>query len=113
MIKIVERKLSKSETGEFLGNPYSDMIKFVVDIQKGILALGGELHSDAEALLLERGSKQSDLWGANYWPKKNAAEKMEYTSMINIRPSAGNRAMEVKDPKIRQKIREIAEKLLS
>ncbi len=112
MIKIIDKKISPHQIEEFLGNPYSDMIKYVVDIQKGVMALGGELHSDAEALLLEKGSRQSDLWGANYWPGKSNEEKIEYTSMINIRPSAGSRSMEVKDVKIRQKIREITEKFL-
>ena len=112
MIKVIYKKITPEQVKEFLGNPYSDMIKFVVDLQQGVLAFGGELHSDAEALLLEKGSRQADLWGANYWPGKAETEKIEYTSMINIRPSAGNRSMEVKDSNIRQKIREIAQRLL-
>ena len=112
MIKIVNQKITDGAVKEFLGDPFPDMIKFVVDVRKELIALGGELHSDAESLLLEKGSKQADLWGANYWPDKPLNEKIEYTSMINIRPSAGNRSMEVKDPATRQKIQNIAEKLL-
>lgn len=112
MIKIVDKKLKMDEVEKFVGNPYPNMVKFVVDVQREVLALGGELHSDAEALLLTNGSKQADLWGANYWPDKPKDARIEYTSMINIRPSAGNRSMEVKDPAIRKRILEIAERLL-
>ena len=112
MIKIYKEKISKQEMKGFLGNPFSDMIKFVVDIKKEIVAMGGELHSDAEALLLENGSAQGDLWGGNFYPANPQENQIEYSSLINIRPSAGNRSMEVKDETVKAKMREVVQRLL-
>ncbi len=112
MIKIIQKPISKTELDSFLGNPYSDMIKFVVDIQKEILALGGELHADAEAELLEAGSKQSDLWGANIYPSRPKETRIEYTSLINIRPAVGNNSMEVKNEKTKIAIKTIVDRLV-
>ena len=70
-------------------------------------AVGGELHADAEQLLLESGSKQNNLWGANYYPGRGEEECVEYTSLINIRPSQGNRSMIVQDEGIREVVREL------
>ncbi len=97
---------------DFLGKPFSNMIKYVADVRKEIIALGGELHSDAEAVLLENGSNQADLWGANFFPDNPEVDAIEYTSLINIRPSVGNRSMEIKDPVIRNQVLKITKKLL-
>ena len=86
---------------------FEDMVKYVIDIERKVAAVGGELHADAEEVLLENGSRQSDLWGANYYPGRGADECIEYTSLINIRPSQGNRGMVVEDPGIRELIREL------
>jgi len=68
------------------------------------MALGGELHADEEATLLEQGARQADLWGINIYPDLPADERIEYDSMINVRPSQGNRSRFVDDPAIRQRI---------
>lgn len=112
MIKIVRQRLSREEVESFLGKPYSDMIKFVVDVKNEIAALGGELHSDAEALLLQEGSSQPDLWGGNLYPHFLPESRIVYASMINIRPSQGNRSLEVKDEEIKRKMKKVLEKLL-
>jgi hypothetical protein len=78
-----------------------------VDLERQVIAIGGEMHSDAEQLLLEAGSRQSDLWGANYYPGRGRDGCIEYTSLINIRPAAGNRGMELGDPSLRERVREI------
>lgn len=91
---------------------FEDMVKYVVDIERGTAALGGELHADAEALLLEAGSRQEHLWGANYYPGRGADGCIEYTSLINIRPSQDNRSMEVQDEEVRRRIREITFRLI-
>ena len=109
MIKIVDQKLSASEISGFLGKPYSETIKFVVDLKKKIMALGGEMHADGESLLLKQGSRQEDLWGGNYYPQRSKSERIEYVSFINIRPSARNLGMEVMDPKLRLQIKAVAE----
>ena len=97
MIKIIRSPSPENEVKEFLGKPFSEMIKFVVDIQQEILALGGELHADGESVLLEQGSQQADLWGGNYYPARPGEKRIEYTSLINIRPSAGNSSWLISD----------------
>jgi hypothetical protein len=74
---------------------FEEMVKYVVDVERGVAAVGGELHADAEALLLEDGSRQADLWGANYYPGKGPEGCIEYTSLINIRPAHGNRGLQI------------------
>ena len=84
---------------------FSDMVKFVVDIEQQRIAIGGNMHADAEHVLLEQGSRQSDLWGANYYPGRGESECIEYTSLINIRPAVGNPRMEIQDEVIRRRVR--------
>ncbi len=84
---------------------YKDMVKGVVDLDSEWVALGGELHADAEELLLEKGSQQSSLWGFNIYPDKLGDDRIRYTSFINIRPHDGNADIEVKDVNIRSKIK--------
>ena len=87
---------------------FGDMVKFVVDVQRGVVAVGGELHADAEQLLLQAGSRQQDLWGANYYPGRGREGCLEFTALINISPARGNRSMEVSNPTIREQIRTLA-----
>ncbi len=84
-------------------------LKLAVDVEQNILAGGGELHYECEEALLQEGSNQSSLWGANWYPNK---QMIEYESLINIRPRANNRSMEVQNHKIREQIREIVQNLL-
>ena len=91
---------------------YGHMVKAVVDVERKIMAVGGELHADAEAELLEDGSRQEDLWGCNIYPDQPIESRIEYTSLINIRSVAGNRSMEVKDNKVREQMRDIVNKLI-
>jgi len=91
---------------------FIDMVKYVADIELGIIAVGGELHSDAEAMLLETGSRQADLWGANYYPGLGPSECIEYTSLINIRPSQGNRSMVVENGEIRARVEALTHRLI-
>jgi hypothetical protein len=83
---------------------FGDLVKAVVDIERGIMAAGGELHSDEEALLLEDGSMQQHLWGINLFPGVSGEDWIEFDSMINIRPSQGNRSRGVDDDQVRRKI---------
>lgn len=84
-----------------------EMVKYVVDVKRRIVAAGGEMHADAESVLLDDGSGQEDLWGANYYPGRGPADFLEYTSLINISPRRGNRAMEIQDPALREAVRSI------
>ena len=91
---------------------FGDFVKAVVNIGRGVMVVGGELHADEEALLLEDGARQADLWGINIYPDLPLAERIEYDSMINVRPSQGNRSRSVGDPALRQRIREVVARLL-
>ncbi len=71
------------------------------------MVIGGELHSDEEGILIDEGSEQQHLWGINIYPAKSSEEMIEFDSIINFRPSHGNRSLDVNDPEIRQKIKEI------
>jgi hypothetical protein len=84
---------------------FGDMVKLVVDVERGVIAVGGELHADAEEMLLESGSRQQDLWGANYYPGRGRDGCVEFTALINISPARGNRSMEIGDPAVRERIR--------
>jgi hypothetical protein len=106
-IVVTATRLDQGELGRLVRAHFEDMVKYVVDVGRGMAAVGGELHADAEALLLESGSHQEDLWGANYYPGRGLDGCIEYTSLINIRPASGNRAMLVEDSAIRARIREI------
>lgn len=92
---------------------FGDMIKAVVDLTRGIMIIDADLHSDEEAELLATGSKQQDLWGINLYPELSPVDWLEFDSMINLRPSFGNRSRNVDDPSIRERIRDVVDRLVS
>lgn len=104
---ILDRRIDRAELARLVGLYFKDMVKVVVDVRRRVVAVGGELHADAEQLLLQEGSEQEDLWGANYYPGRGRDLCIEYTALINIRPSQGNRGMEIQDPGTRERVREI------
>ena len=108
-IDIIEQRIDKEYLKKFLDNPFHEVIKFVVDIEKQIIAFGGELHSDAAEKLVEQGSDSRNLWGGNLRFFEN---KIEYTSLINIKPSENSFSMDIKDKDIIMKIDKIIEKLV-
>ena len=107
IIRIVNDSISLDELREIANEYYIDMIKGVADISKEIIAVGGEYHMDANMKILENGSIQSDVWGFNILLDRPRDERIEFTSLINIRPLAGNRSMEVEDEEIRKKMSDI------
>ena len=111
-IVLVEQPLERAELRRLVAAYFEDMVKYVVDVARGVAAVGGELHADEEALLLEHGSRQEDLWGVNYYPGKGADDCIEFTSLINIRPAQNNRSMLIEDQAVRAKVREITYALI-
>jgi hypothetical protein len=107
-----DRRIEPHELKRLVLRYFEDMVKYVVDVERGVVAAGGEMHADAEQLLLEDGSRQADLWGANYYPGRGPDGCIEYTSLINIRPAAGNRSMEIQDPAVRGRLRELTHALI-
>ncbi|MBI3359153.1 MAG: hypothetical protein HY037_06220 [Nitrospirae bacterium] len=109
---LVARKISQEKLSELAHEGFLDLVKGVVDIRLRIMALGGELHADEEAFLIERGSLQDDLWGINIYPDKPFPESIEFDSVMNIRPRLGNRSRGVTDKTIREKVIEIVKGLI-
>lgn len=114
MMRIISQPISVQELESEAQKLFGDMVKAVVDIEQNIMAINGELHADEEALLIENGSRQKNLWGINLYPELFGQEEwLEFDSMINLRPSGGNNSRGVDDPKIQQKIREVVNQLVS
>jgi Protein of unknown function (DUF5674) len=97
---------------KLVDDEFGNMVKFVVDMESRVICVGGGLHSDEEAILLEKGSRQENLWGGNYYPDRPAGEKLAFTSMINIRPRDGNTKQEIQSPDIRRRVEELARHFL-
>lgn len=106
-MKILRETISRQELKEMAAAGFGDMVKAVVDVARELIAIDAELHADLEALLLENNSDQKDLWGINLYPDLPGENFLEYDSMINIRPSQGNRSRSVDSEVIRKKIAEI------
>lgn len=103
-IQIISEPISKNDLRKIAGDQFIDFVKAVVDIEKGLMAIGAELHADEEALLIEHGSQRKDLWGINLYPEKEGDEFVEFDSMINLRPSQGNRSRGVDDPCVQRSV---------
>lgn len=106
-MQIIETMIPKAGLSQIEPMVFPDMIKGVVDVGRSLLAVNAELHADLEAMLLESGSRQKDLWGINLYPDMDEEDFLEFDSLINIRPGQGNRSRGVEDPAIQQKIREV------
>jgi len=112
-MRIIEDKITLAELDEMAEKMFGDLVKTVVDIKKGVMAVDAELHADLEAFLLQNGSGQNDLWGINIYPKLHKDDFIEYDSMINLRPSQENQSRGVENIETRKKIFHIVNKLVS
>ncbi len=106
-IHLVREPATKEQLAEMLEELQS-YVKLAVDIERGILA-GGEWHADCEEVLLEDGSLQENVWGADWLPDKQI---VRYESLINIRPRHNNSSLELKDPLLRQRVEKVVRDLL-
>jgi len=108
MIHFLTEPANPTQIREML-QEYERMIKIVVDIRRRILSGGGEMHSDCEMALLEDGCEPDDLWGANWYP---AEQRIEFESLINIRPRQGNRNILIQDEAIRRQVESITREIV-
>ncbi len=108
MIHILRTRATPEQLAEML-EALETYIKLAVDIRQGVLAGGGVMHADCEAVLIEAGSQQEDIWGADWNPE---AQQVTFESLINIRPRQDNPALEILDPSIRGRVAEIVESML-
>ena len=100
------------ELRQLAAGRFGDMVKAVVDLGRGIMLLDAELHADQEAELLAEGAAQQDLWGINLYPDVDGPDWLEFDSMINLRPSFGNRSRGVDDPAVREAITGLVHRLV-
>lgn len=105
--QILRAPIDRRQLTALAAEQFGDMIKATVDVGRELVALGGELHSDEEAILLDDGSSQADVWGVNLYPAEAGDEWVEFDSMINLRPSQGNRSRNVESEAVRDRIRAV------
>ncbi len=108
MIYIIREKAAKQQIQEMM-EMLQTYIKLAVDVERGILAGGGAMRADCEAVLLEDGSQQEFIWGADWNP---GTQEVTFESLINIRPRQNNRSLELQDPNLRAQVEQITRKLL-
>ena len=104
VIEIIDAPITRNRLRDIAAGQFGDFVKAVVDVDRGLMAIGGDLHADEEAKLIDAGSDQRNLWGINLYPDLPPGQWVEFDSMINVRPSEGNRSRDVESPHIRERI---------
>lgn len=107
-VLVIRERATDEEINEMLRS-LGRFIKLAVDISQEILAGGGVLHADCESVLIQQGSRQEDIWGADWVPE---TKQVRFEAMINLAPRRKNRSMEIQDPRTREKVEAIIRKLL-
>ena len=103
-MKIITQSITLNEIKAMATATFGNLLKAVVDVDRDVIAVDAELHSDLEALLLDDGSKQKNLWGINLYPEMQGDGFIEFDSLINMRPSQGNRSRGIENEGMRKKI---------
>ena len=112
-IRIIKEAINRKELQEIAKEEFGNVVKAVVDVEQGIMAVGGELHADEEVLLMEQeGSKRQHTWGINLYLDKPEEGFIEFDSMINLKPAFGNRSRNIENLEIQENIKEIVKKLI-
>lgn len=111
-MKLVDKKISMTELENMSEKMFGGLVKVVADIEKEIMVVDAELHSDEEKYLLDIGSKQDNLWGFNLYPHLTGDNFIEFDSMINVRPRLNNFSRNIEDPEVQKKIIAIVHKLV-
>ena len=112
-MEIIRNTLARNELRRMAAGMFGDMVKAVVDVERGLMAVDAELHADLEALLLEDGSTQRHLWGINLYPELEGEQFIEFDSMINMRPSQGNRSRGVEEAAVRLQIAGVVTRMIA
>lgn len=111
-MKIIIDKITINELAEMSKKMFGNLVKAVIDVEKEIMAVDGELHSDEQELLIEKGSKYENLWGINIYPEIKDENWIEFDSLINLKPALGHRTRGVEKQETREKIIKIVNKLV-
>jgi len=112
-MQVIKNKIQIDELKKTAEEMFGNLVKVVVDVEKEIMVVNGELHSDEQELLIEKGSKPENLWGINIYPEAEAENWIEFDAVINLKPHLGNRTRGVDNPEIKEKIIKIVNKLIS
>jgi hypothetical protein len=113
-VEVIRSPVDLAHVTELAEATFGDLVKAVVDVRQAIMAIGGGMHADEEAALIDEGSIQGDLWGINLYPAEYGTSGwIEFDSMINLRPSQGNRSRSVEDPALRDRIVTIVGRLVA
>ena len=111
--RIVKDKVSRAKLRALAEEQYGDMVKAVVDVEQGIMGVGGELHVDIQSLLIETEHARGDTtWGINLYVDKTGDEFIEFDSMVNLKPLLGNKSRDITDEAVRGKIKEIVNNIV-
>lgn len=111
-MRLVDKKITLAELKKMASQTFGNLVKVVVDIEREIMVVDGEMHADEEKYLLDTGSKQDNLWGINLYPYEAEKNFIEFDSVINLRPRLNNFSRGVENPKIKEKIIQIINKLV-
>lgn len=112
-IKVLKAPIGREELVRIAEDGFGEMVKAVVDVEQEIIAVGGEFHADLEVMLTDHeGSRRLHTWGVNIYPEKSAEERIEFDSMINLKPHYGNRSRSVESDEVKEKIKDIVKKLI-
>jgi hypothetical protein len=84
-VEVVRTSVTLGRLRSLAEGGFGDLVKAVVDVEQGVMAIGGGMHADEEAVLIDLGSRQGG-------------------SMINLRPAQGNRTRSVDATGIRDRI---------
>ena len=106
-VLILREPPSHEQLNELLA-VFETFIKLAVDVRREVVAAGGEMHADCEEALLEDGSLQEDIWGADWEP---ATRTVYFDSLINIRPRQSNSRSEIQDPQLRAQVEKVVRRV--
>ncbi len=107
MIHLLRAAATDQQISEML-EVHETYLKLAGDVQRGVVAGGGEFHADCESLLVEDGSRREDIWGADWIPAEQA---VRCSALINIRPRL-NPSLEIQEQAVRQRVEEIVRRVL-
>ena len=111
-MQLVDKVVPLEDLKKMTERMHDNLVKAVVDTEKGIMVVDMEMHADGELFLLDQDSNQEHLWGINIHPFKEKKDWVEFDSMMNIRPSQGNRSRKVENPVIQKFIISLVNRLV-
>lgn len=84
---------------EKLKEQFDVYIKTAIDVENRVCSAGMDRHFEGEEILLNQGSKQSNIWGGGI---DLETKVIDFNSFINIRPNDNNTSNEIQDPQVRK-----------